>query len=795
MQLWKAVVMTLAFMSTDVGMTTAIYILSHLDRSLLEDIRHFNIFDSVLDLWAACLYRSCLLLGATIGVAKNSALGPRRLRASWTVIALVCLFVGIYTMVKLLLFSEVRKPVRDPWFWALFVWTYISLAASFLLWWLLSTVRPDAKALEPGTEAEAEGFPGEDRPPREQASGATLQKLLSYTKPDVAFLVAASFFLIVAALGETFLPYYTGRAIDGIVIQKSMEQFSTAVIVMCLLAIGSSFAAGIRGGIFTLIFARLNIRLRNRLFRSLVSQEMSFFDENRTGDLISRLTSDTTMVSDLVSQNINIFLRNTVKVTGVVVFMFSLSWQLSLVTFMGFPIIMMVSDIYGKYYKRLSKEVQNALARASSTAEETISAMKTVRSFANEEEEAEVYSRKLQQVYKLNRKEAAAYTYYVWGSGNVSFSLSPGKVTALVGPSGSGKSSCVNILENFYPLEGGCVLLDGKPISAYDHKYLHRVISLVSQEPVLFARSITDNISYGLPTVPFEMVVEAAQKANAHGFIMELQDGYNTETGEKGAQLSGWPETACGHGSGSGAEPTCPHLGRSHQRPGCRERVPDPTGHPRQPAEAHGAHHRAPPEHGGARTPHRGAGQGPRGAAGHPPAAAGTGWPLCQAGAAADAGARARLGLLGWPQGAVGQRRSQGLTTGPASHSGADALVPAWHMYPWGPPCCPLSPGPWHWRATCRVPHVTASCILPPFLPCHPVRWATASPHPPFPTAMSHLLHSGQRRQCWSPSGLPRLLREGRATFLNQDLTRFFTAWFHGCQSTPRLQKHFFNWE
>ncbi|KAJ8779274.1 hypothetical protein J1605_012736 [Eschrichtius robustus] len=628
MQLWKAVAVTLAFMSLDVGMTTAIYVLSHLDRSLLEDIRHFNIFDSVLDLWAACLYRSCLLLGATIGVAKNSTLGPRRLRASWTVIALVCLSAGVYTMVKLLLFSEVRKPVRDPWFWALFVWTYISLAASFLLWWLLSTVQLDAKALERGAGAEAEGLPGEDRPASEQASGATLQKLLSYTKPDIAFLVAASFFLIVAALGETFLPYYTGRAIDGIVIQKSMEQFSTAIIVMCVLAIG-----------------RLNIRLRNRLFRSLVSQETSFFDENRTGDLISRLTSDTTMVSDLVSQNINIFLRNTVKVTGVVVFMFSLSWQLSLVTFMGFPIIMMVSDVYGKYYKRLSKEVQNALARASSTAEETISAMKTVRSFANEEEEAEVYSRKLQQVYKLNRKEAAAYMYYVWGSGltllvvqvsilyygghlvisgqmtsgnlisfiiyefvlgdcmesvgsvysglmqgvgaaekvfefidrqptmvhdgnlapdhlegrvdfenvtftyrtrphtqvlqNVSFSLSPGKVTALVGPSGSGKSSCVNILENFYPLEGGRVLLDGKPISAYDHKYLHRVISLVSQEPVLFARSITDNISYGLPTVPFEVVVEAAQKANAHGFIMELQDGYNTETGEKGAQLSG----------------------------------------------------------------------------------------------------------------------------------------------------------------------------------------------------------------------------------------------------------------
>lgn len=196
MRLWKAVVVTLAFVSMDVGVTTAIYAFSHLDRSLLEDIRHFNIFDSVLDLWAACLYRSCLLLGATIGVAKNSTLGPRRLRASWLVITLVCLFVGIYAMAKLLLFSEVRRPIRDPWFWALFVWTYISLAASFLLWGLLATVRPDAEALEPGNE----GFHGEGGAPAEQASGATLQKLLSYTKPDVAFLVAASFFLIMAAL-------------------------------------------------------------------------------------------------------------------------------------------------------------------------------------------------------------------------------------------------------------------------------------------------------------------------------------------------------------------------------------------------------------------------------------------------------------------------------------------------------------------------------------------------------------------------------------------------------------------
>uniref|UniRef100_A0A8D0GYY7 ABC transmembrane type-1 domain-containing protein n=1 Tax=Sphenodon punctatus TaxID=8508 RepID=A0A8D0GYY7_SPHPU len=581
MQARNAVTITLAFTAADVTVTTLLYTRSHSGKNIIQDLKHFNVFNSMLDVWGACLYRSCLLLGAAIGVAKNPNSGPRRLRASQTFITLVCLLVGIYALVKLLLYSEVRRTIQDPWFWSLFTWTYVSLAATFCLWQLLSSVTPATGETLGPTEAEEIDAPGATRGKKEETSGATIHKLLSYTKPDTHLLVVAFFFLLVAALGETFLPYYTGLAIDGIVVQKSMDQFSTAVVIMSLLAVGSSFAAGIRGGVFTLIFARLNLRLRDCLFRSLVSQEISFFDENLTGDIISRLTSDTTIVSDLVSQNINIFLRNVVKATGVIVFMFSLSWKLSLVTFMGFPIIMLVSDLYGKYYKKLSKEVQNALAKANNTAEETISAMKNVRSFANEEVEANVYWDKLQQVYKLNKKEARAYTYYVWSSGltllvvqvsilyygghlvisdqmtsgnlisfiiyefvlgdcmesigsvysglmqgvgaaekvfefidreptmvnhgtlapdhldgqvefhnvtfayrtrsatqvlqNVSFTLYPGKVTALVGPSGSGKSSCVNILENFYPLQEGQVLLDGQPVNMYDHKYLHSV--------------------------------------------------------------------------------------------------------------------------------------------------------------------------------------------------------------------------------------------------------------------------------------------------------------------------------
>uniref|UniRef100_A0A8C3PHV4 ATP binding cassette subfamily B member 9 n=1 Tax=Calidris pygmaea TaxID=425635 RepID=A0A8C3PHV4_9CHAR len=591
MRAWKAVASTLALSGADVVVTTLLYTHGRGGRDILQDLRHFNIFNSLLDIWGGCLYRSCVLLGAAIGVATNTAYGPRRLRASRTFIAIVCLLMGIYMMVKLLLYSEVRRTIRDPWFWGLFAWTYVALAATFGLWQLLACVTSSREALGPGSESRAEAEEscdgGAPRDKREEAAGPTIHKLLSYTKPDAFFLGIASFFLLVAALGETFLPYYTGLAIDGIVVQKSMDRFSTAVLVMSLLAIGSSFAAGIRGGVFTLIFARLNIRLRNCLFRSLVSQEMSFFDENRTGDVISRLTSDTTIVSDLVSQNINIFLRNVVKATGVIFFMFSLSWKLSLVTFMGFPIIMLVSDVYGKYYKKLSKDVQNALAKANNTAEETISAMKTVRSFANEEAEANVYWQKLQQVYKLNKREAMAYTYYVWSSGltllvvQVSI-LYYGGHLVISGQMTSGNlisfiiyefvlGDCMESVGSVYSglmqgvgaAEKVFEFIDRKPTMvndgslAPDHvdgkvefrnvTFSYRTrsatqvlqISLVSQEPVLFARSIADNISYGLTSASFESVVQAAQKANAHAFITELQDGYHTEAGEKGAQLSG----------------------------------------------------------------------------------------------------------------------------------------------------------------------------------------------------------------------------------------------------------------
>ncbi|XP_041757311.2 ATP-binding cassette sub-family B member 9 [Coregonus clupeaformis] len=664
----------LVFILVDVIVTTVLYLHGCQTAIFTEDVQNFDILHSVLDLWGTVLVRVCLLLGASIGVLWNRVDGPRRVSALGTLTLLICLTVSTYALAKLLMLSEQGDLAHQPWFLSLFSWTCVSVLGTVLLWRLLGrspntvtegegggggdvceeTERLVETAGENGTEEVEEqqehGWKKRKRASRkgtqdQTKSGATLGRLLSYCSKYTGLLSVALIFLLISAVCEAFIPYYTGQAIDGIVIHKSMEYFTKPLITLTVLALVSSIAIGVRGGLFNLTFARLNLRLRNLLFRSLMRQEMGFFDANHTGDITSRLTSDTTQVSDLISQNVNMFLRSMVKGIGFFIFMFGMSWKLTLVTIIGFPFIAVISKVYGKYYKRLTKEVQTALAQANQVAEETISGMKTVRSFANEEQEADSYYGRLHVMFQLNKKQALAYALYMWSSciselvlqvailfygghlviteqmsggtlisfviyelelgeclesiasvytglmqgvgaaekvfeymdrepkhqhdgkevpdtckglvefkdvtfsyptrpetdilKSVSFTLQPGEVTALVGPSGSGKSSCVGLLENFYAPQQGQVLLDGRPVHTYQHGFLHSRVALVGQEPVLFARSVEQNITYGLTDIPMEAVVQAATEANAHDFITGLTNGYDTGVGEKGTQLSG----------------------------------------------------------------------------------------------------------------------------------------------------------------------------------------------------------------------------------------------------------------
>ena len=404
--------------------------------------------------------------------------------------------------------------------------------------------------------------------------------------------------------------------------------------------------------------AKLNVRVRNEFFGTLLAQEMGFFDTVKTGDITSRLSADTTKMSDQISLNVNVFLRSVVQACGVLFFMFRISVKMSIVTFASVPAVVVLSKVYGSFYRTLTKTGQNKLAAANCVAEEAIGAMATVKSFAAESSEAKDYSNKLNKYYVVNQKMALAYTIYavmftalpnlvtalvlfyggklviegelqpgdlvsfmlfqqalsnsfntignIWTGisgalgaadkvfeyigrepkialindnssdgvvaatdsidfnatvdlvqchlkypsrpetlvlNNMTITVKPGEVIALVGPSGGGKSSCLRLINRLYLPNKGKVLFGGKDAHAFDHKWYHQKIGIVGQEPVLFGRSIRRNILYGLEGLKGEPtmndIVQAAKLANAHDFIMGFPKQYLTKCGEKGVALSG----------------------------------------------------------------------------------------------------------------------------------------------------------------------------------------------------------------------------------------------------------------
>ncbi|XP_059571274.1 antigen peptide transporter 2 [Alligator mississippiensis] len=516
---------------------------------------------------------------------------------------------------------------RGPWGWLLLVYGAAGLAQ--LTW---------------GALGRGAGTPSAEETERRWQSWALLRRLMGLSQPDLPYLSGAFVFLTVAVIGETFIPYYTGRVIDILGSRYDSDAFTTAIGLMCLVSFGSSLAAGCRGGLFMFVLSRLNLRLRRLLFSSLVHQDLAFFQQVKTGDLTSRLSKDTTLMSRSVPANANIFLRSLVKALGLYGFMLGLSWRLTLLTLLESPLTMASRKVYDARYQAVLRAIQDSVAYSGEVAREAVASMETVCSFGTEEEEAQRYKAALAHTQRLKDRrdlERALYLLfqrllqlamqvlmlycghqqiqdglmtkgglvsfllyqgevgrylqtlvYMYGDllsnvgaaekvfeyldrvpavstdgtrapavlqghvafrdvsftypsrpdllvlQRVSFELQPRAVTALVGLNGSGKSTCVALLERFFEPQAGEILLDGEPLHTYEHCYLHRQVALVGQEPMLFSGSVRDNITYGLEGCSKEQVMAAAQAAHAAEFIATLDQGLEMEVGEKGGQLS-----------------------------------------------------------------------------------------------------------------------------------------------------------------------------------------------------------------------------------------------------------------
>lgn len=568
--------------------------------------------------WAESGLR-CTLLYAGSTLSKDAA-DP--LIRRW--ITVHCFIGSVYETGRLAMFNNYRLDKFTVWL----VGT-VAAALACLFW---EITLPDTNEESNGKE-------------RKQKARVLFIRVIRLYRPDYILLFGAFVFLALAVLCEMFIPLYTGEVIDILGSHYQWDNFRSAIIFMGLFSLGSSFSAGCRGGLFMCAINSFTCRVKVQLFGSLIRQDIGFFETIKTGDITSRLSTDTTLMGRAVALNVNVLLRTLVKTLGMLYLMVSLSWKLTLLMLMETPLTGLLQNIYDTHYQKLSKEVQDSMAQANDAAGEAVSGIRTVKSFKTELGEAHRYDGRLMETHNLKtRRDTVRAIYllirrmtelgmkvamlyygrlfiqygqmstgnlvsfilyqqdlgdnirtliYIFGDmlnsvgaagkvfeyqdrksevsidgnlmpkdlkGHVKFQnltfsyprrpdhnvlkdfsleLKPGQMTALVGMSGGGKSTCVSLLERFYQPQQGTILLDGKPLQDYQHKYLHSKVAMVGQEPVLFSGTVRDNIAYGLQGCSMERVKEAASKANAHAFISKLEKGYDTDVGERGNLLSG----------------------------------------------------------------------------------------------------------------------------------------------------------------------------------------------------------------------------------------------------------------
>ncbi|HLU90225.1 MAG TPA: ABC transporter transmembrane domain-containing protein [Cyclobacteriaceae bacterium] len=471
--------------------------------------------------------------------------------------------------------------------------------------------------------------------------GGVFQFMLPYKG---TFFLGLVFLLLSSLLLLTF-PYVAGKLIDTasgeLWIYNDIN--SIAVLLLCILFVQSIFSF-FRVWLFASVSERSMRDIRLALYRRLVSLPMAFFDKRRTGELISRITSDVTLLQDTFSVTLAELFRQMITLLAGVVFLIFTTPKLTLFMLATFPVLVVIAMVFGRFIRRLSKTTQDELATANVIVEETLQSIMTVKSFTGEEYESRRYGKGLNRVVAVALKTAGfrgafisfiifalfggivavmwygavlvsegemsigdlvsfvLYTTFIGASiaglgdiygqvqkaigsservleileevpekslpvsasqnveGNItfdrvtfryptrpdaavlndiSFKINAGEKIALVGSSGAGKSTIVQLLMRFYEVSGGRILLDDHEITDWNLKQLRSNMGIVPQEVLLFGGSIRENIAYAKPTATEEEIILAAKKANAWQFVEKFPEGLDTLVGERGVKLSG----------------------------------------------------------------------------------------------------------------------------------------------------------------------------------------------------------------------------------------------------------------
>ena len=475
---------------------------------------------------------------------------------------------------------------------------------------------------------------------------SVLRALAPFFKPYALTLVLALIALVLTAAVSLVLPLAARLVVDGFT-AGDFSQLDTYFLGAFGLA--ALFAAGtaVRYWLVTRLGERVIADIRKAVFDRMLGISPAYFERLLTGEVLSRITTDTTLLLAVVSSSASWFLRNILVLFGGLALMVWTTPKLTGLVLLIVPLLMLPIIVLGRRLRALSRENQDWIAASSGNASEALLSVQTVQAFTHETESRAAFSDVTERSYDSARRritvraQITAIVIFVVFSGilgvlwmgardvssgamspgelvqflffagmvagavaalselwtelqraagaterlvellnatdtvddpeqpvalpdpvrgalafehvtfhyasrpeapalhDVSLSVAPGETVALVGPSGAGKSTMIQLLLRFYEPQAGRVLLDGVDLADMARTDFRRALSLVPQDPVIFAASARENIRFGRPDATDAEVEQAARAAAAHAFIAALPEGYDTYVGERGVMLSG----------------------------------------------------------------------------------------------------------------------------------------------------------------------------------------------------------------------------------------------------------------
>ncbi len=470
------------------------------------------------------------------------------------------------------------------------------------------------------------------------------KRFLPYVRPYLGRLILAGLLVSGVAAVNLALVRLAGTLWDIVTVQHDAEQMTRSIGMFLGLVVLQGLCSMGHSYLTAWVSQNVIADFRKHLFAHLQTLTVSFFSRRRTGELLSRLMSDVTVIQSLVTETPIDAVKQLVTFVGGITFLLLMNWQLCLLILILLPLLVVVSKLFGRRLKSLSTSIQDHTATLSTLAEEVISGIRIVKSFVQAQREKDRFADQVDQTLRLTLSRAAIMAVFIpvislmtfssatavlWYGGqqvidgtvtpgdlfafvlfagiligpfsaaarvftqikeaqgatqrvfeildaqpdiddrpnaqtlatveghvrmenvtfgydfryavlsNLSFEAKPGELVALVGPTGAGKTTVINLLHRFYDPTEGRLTIDGRDLRDVTLESWYRQIALVPQETILFGGTILDNIRYGMMAAGESAVREASEAAHAHDFITTLPDGYQTVVGEKGVNLSG----------------------------------------------------------------------------------------------------------------------------------------------------------------------------------------------------------------------------------------------------------------